>query len=140
MCSLPRTKRTVRGAIFDQRRTSLQITKISKSTECSEILLQPKSRRHLEQVTISRSRSQNCQLLQTITIQVLELGRLKHLLLQPVIFHVQVQVRCSSSAKRSVQTKKKDFTFWLIFGLSPNKTKRNAQRKTDPKSEMTHCF
>jgi len=107
MCSLPRTKRTVRGAIFDQRRTSLQITKISKSTECSEILLQPKSRRHLEQVTISRSRSQNCQLLQTITIQVLELGRLKHLLLQPVIFHVQVQVRCSSSAKRSVQTKKR---------------------------------
>jgi len=35
---------------------------------------------------------------------------------------------------------KTDFTFWLIFGLSPNLglEQRKSQRKTDPNSEMTH--
>ena len=32
---------------------------------------------------------------------------------------VQSLVSAKRSANRSVQTKKNDFTFWLIFGLSP---------------------
>jgi len=43
-------------------------------------------------------------------------------------------------SQRIVESKQKnDFTFWLIFGLSPNLglSERLSERQTDPKREMT---
>jgi len=53
---------------------------------------------------------------------------------------VRSLVSAKRSANRSVQTKKRLHFLADIWSQSEFRTQRNAQRKTDPKSEMTRCL
>jgi len=48
-------------------------------------------------------------------------------------------VSAKRSANRSVQTKKRLYFLTDLWSQSGFRTQRNAERKTDAKSEMTHC-